>query len=326
MARRSIAMKLFLGVVKAIGQANTTSPKNKSSSARKSQGNTKECPRCHYYFKSAACPYCAEKLPTIKVSEGTKTYKAQGAAKATDFLPPIPQGYQIYKRMLNVAGIWFYKHDASLFIRDKCQTLELEREPDNPKDKNAIRVIGITPTSRYFIGYVPKEISEVLVKLDLLNKVEPRLDRTYHGGEDYVDIRFQIIGLKENKKQFDAFSKNKPADIRQKAFLKFFNLPIPRGLTTGQAKQTITKYVEQLEAQDPLKLKEYEVYKTILGDFDNIDYREVNEIKKPSKATLNEALDQLRQEGHSYSQLLQYDYLIVDRLIKINPSLKRITE
>lgn len=319
-------MKLFLGVVKAISQANTTSPKNKSSSARKSQSNTKECPRCHYYFKSAACPYCAEKLPTHKVSECTKTYKAQGGAKATDFLPPIPQGYQIYKRMLNVAGIWLYKHDASLFIRDKCQTLELERESDNPKDKNAIRVIGITPTSRYFIGYVPKEISEVLVKLDLLNKVEPRLDRTYHGGEDYVDIRFQIIGLKENKKQFDAFFKNKPADKRQNAFLKFFNLPTPRGLTTEQAKQTITKYVQQLEAQDPLKLKEYEVYKTIVGDFDNIDYREVNEIKKPSQATLNEALDQLRQEGYSYSQLLQYDYLIVDRLIKINPSLKRITE
>ena len=60
---------------------------------------------------------------------------------ATNFLPPIPDGYQILKRMLLVSGITFRKIDATFFIRSGCETLELEREPNNPKDKNAIKVM-----------------------------------------------------------------------------------------------------------------------------------------------------------------------------------------
>lgn len=323
MARNSFGMKLILGVVKAISKANKVDQKRKPKAARESQSATKECPRCHYYFRSAVCPYCTDDTSTLKEMDCRGVSDGGGVAKATDFLPPIPQGYQIYKRMLMVAGISFRKYDASLFIRGSCQTLEFEREPNNPKDKNAIKVIGVTPTSRYFVGYVPKEISKLLVTTCLLDKVKPRLDRTYHGIKDYVEIRFQIIGLKENKKQFDAFYKNKPADAEQKMFFKFFELPIPRGLTTEQAKQIIKEHCKKLEAQDVSLLKEYDAYLEILEEFGDSDFRKEYEVKKPSMDILNGALDKLRQQGHTYTDLCVNIQDVVDMVIKLKPELAR---
>ena len=317
MARGSFGMKLFLGVVKAIGNANKADKKRTPTTSRVSQSATKQCPSCHYYFKSAVCPYCVDKFPAPSEMESRRV----GVAKATDFLPPIPQGYQIYKRMLFVAGISYRKEDASLFIRDSHQTLEFEREPNNPKDKYAIKLIGVTPTSRYFVGYVPKEISKLLVKTGLLDKVEPRIDRTYHGIKDYVEIRFQIIGLKENKKQFDEFFKNKPADAGQKLFYKFFELPIPKGLTTEQATKNINEYREKIIAQNPSRHDEYIAYLHILEEFDDKEFRSSYEVKKTSSDVLNEALYQLKQEGNTYADLDIQD--VVDRVIKLKPELER---
>lgn len=324
MARGSFGMKLFLGVVKAIVRTNkANTPKvSKPTTSRVSQSTTKECPRCHYYFKSAVCPYCAEKLAALnEMEKNRRSYEKSGVAKATDYLPPIPQGYQIYKRMLYVAGITYRKEDASLFIRGSRQALEFELEPNNPKDKNAIKLIGVTPTARYFVGYVPKEISKALIKTGLLDKVEPRLDRTYHGIKDYVEIRFQIIGLKENKKQFDAFLKNKPADAGQKLFYKFFELPIPKGLTTEQATKNINEYREKIIAQNPSQHDEYIAYLNILEEFDDKEFRSSYEVKKTSMAVLNEVLYQLKQEGNTYANLDIED--VVDRVIKLKPELGR---
>ncbi|EKD99226.1 MAG: hypothetical protein ACD_23C00070G0004 [uncultured bacterium] len=242
---------------------------------------------------------------------------------ATNFLPPIPEGYQTYKRMLFVAGITFRKNDASPFIKSGCGTLEFEREPDNPKDKYAIKVIGITPTARYFIGYVPKEISKHILKTGSFDKVKPRLDRTYHGIVDFLEVRFQVIGLKEHKKIYDSYIGGSPAHAHQKMAYKYFGLAIPRGLTAVQAGVCINEHLKKLEAEDPPQIKEFYAYQNIHDDFDNADFREMHEIKKPSVAALNEVLDQLRQEGKSYSYLAQYDDVVIDRILKLKPKLAR---
>lgn len=324
MARGSFGMKLFMGVVKAIIHTNKANTPKVSKPTKVRQSATKECPHCHYYFTSAVCPYCAEKLAALnEIEKNRGSYKGNGVAKATDYLPPIPQGYQIYKRMLYVAGIAYRKEDASQFIRGTLQTLEFELEPNNPKDKNAIKLMGVTPTARYFVGYVPKEISKALIKTGLLDKVEPRLDRTYHGIRDFVTIRFQIIGLKENKKQFDAFLKNKPADAEQKLFYKYFELPIPKGLTTEQAKKNINEYGDKMIAQNPSQFDEYIEYLSILEEFEDKEFRSCFEVKKTSIAVLNEALYQLKQEGNTYADLHIEIEDVVARVIKLKPELGR---
>jgi hypothetical protein len=225
--------------------------------------------------------------------------------------------------MLLVAGITFRKEDAAPFIRSGSGTLEFEREPNNPKDKNAIKVIGVTTTTKYFVGYVPKEISKRIIKTGLFDKVKPRLDRTYHGAGGFLEIRFQIIGLRENKYKYDSYIEQRPATAEQKLFFKFFGLKIPRGLLMEQASQTITEHTKTIEKLDATQIKEYNAYKHILDEFGDIDFREINEVKKPSMDVLNNALTQLRLEGRTYSDLMFNEEIVVARVIKLNPELAR---
>jgi hypothetical protein len=205
------------------------------------------------------------------------------------------------------------------------QSLALEQEPNNPQDKNAIKVIGVAPSARYFLGYIPKEISEQIISTGMLDKVTPRLARMFQGNHDYFEVQFQIIGLKELKKDFDAFLENQPADTSQKDYYKFFNLPIPKGLTTSEASKQIAEHRAKLEIEDKSKLQEYDSYVEILDEFDDSDFREINEVKKPSRTVLNDALNQLKAEGKTYKYLSSNIYEVVDRVFKIKPDLERNT-
>jgi len=252
------------------------------------------------------------------------TYKSkkQSSKKSQSFLPPIPKDHQIYSSVL-VAGVSFRKNDALQFINGADQTLELERETDNSQDKNAIKVIGVTSISRYFLGYVPKEISEQIVKTGMFDKIKPRLARTYQGNDDYIEIQFQIIGLKATKRDFDSLINNQPADIYQKDFFKFFELAIPSGLTKGQATALIKEHTKKLKNEDALLLQEYDNYAEILEEFNDSDFREIYGIKKPSRTILNHVLSQLKQEGKTYNYLASNIQIVVDKVINIKPELKR---
>lgn len=271
-----------------------------------------------YYFYSQSTNSNANK-------SNNSNYKSSTPKKALSFLPPIPKDYQIYVSNMTVAGISFRKNDALRFMKTTDQTLELERELNNPHDKNAIKVIGVTPSNKYFLGYVPKEVSEQIISTGMLDKVAPRLARAFQGNQDYFQIQFQIIGLKVLKKDFDAFLKNQPAEASQKDYYKFFNLPIPKGLTTGVALQQIAEHRAKLEIEDKAQLQEYDAYNDILDEFDDSDFRETYEVKKPSRAVLNDALSQLKAEGKTYAYLSSNTDEVVDRVIKIKPDLERVT-
>lgn len=253
------------------------------------------------------------------------SYTSSSSKKAQSFLPPIPKDHQIYVSNMMVAGITFRKNDVLRFMKATEQTLALEQEPNNPHDKNAIKVIGVTPSARYFLGYVPKEVSEQIISTGMLDKVTPRLARMFQGNQDYFEVQFQIIGLKELKKDFDAFLENQPADISQKDYYKFFNLTVPKGLTTGVAFKQIAEHRAKLEAEDKTKLQEYDSYIEILDEFDDSDFRETYEVKKPSRTVLNDALSQLKAEGKTYEYLSSNIDEVVDRVFKIKPDLERNT-
>ena len=120
----------------------------------------------------------------------------------------------------------------------------------------------------------------------MLDKVTPRLARMFQGSQDYFEVQFQIIGLKELKKDFDAFLKNQPADSSQKDYYKFFNLPVPKGLTSGVELKQIAEHRVKLEIEDKSKLDEYSSYIEILKEFDDCDFKESYDINKPSRTVL----------------------------------------
>ena len=119
----------------------------------------------------------------------------------------IPDGYQIYFERLPVSGINFRKSNTVSFIKSNSLQIELEREPSNNHDSNAIKVIGIVKRlfgqKRLHLGYVPKEVAQKLVSsgFDLL--VLPRLHKTFLGSDNYTEIDIQILGPAGKKYEFN---------------------------------------------------------------------------------------------------------------------------
>ena len=254
------------------------------------------------------------------------TTKEQGSSNSQEggksFLPPIPTGYQIYANNLPIAGIQYRKADAIKFAKSSNQELSLQREPNNERDSNAIKLIGVSGSSNYFIGYLPKELSEQIISTGLFESVKPRLARIYVGKNDFLDIQYQVIGPKADKKKFDAFLSNQPADSSQKEYFNFFGLPIPKGLTAGQAEQTISEHRKTCK---PEEQAEWDGYTSILEEFDDSDFRETYDLKKVGNTVLMEAINQLKQEGKTYDYLSDNIDDVVERVIKLKPELEKQT-
>ena len=129
----------------------------------------------------------------------------------------IPEGFQIFEERLEVAGVRFRKDDAAAFANATEGWLELERDPKNRHNLNAIKVIGVSKgvfgTKRYFIGYVPKVISGAIIEGRYWDKIRLRLLKTYVSDRGYVEFLFQILGPKSGKSNFQRFkSRQKKGD------------------------------------------------------------------------------------------------------------------
>jgi hypothetical protein len=115
----------------------------------------------------------------------------------------IPEGFQIYESALEVMGVQYHKEAAIEFIRNiDGSWLEFEKEENNEYDKNAIKVIGCKGDKRYFIGYVPKETSQLIFDGNYWGQVIPRLYKTYVGHDDFIEITFQLLGKVGKKYEF----------------------------------------------------------------------------------------------------------------------------
>lgn len=138
----------------------------------------------------------------------------------------IPDGYMIFEERLEVAGIQFQKNAAISFSQNTegCW-LEFEREEDNKYDKNAIKVIGCRKSffgnKRHFIGYVPKEISRLIVEGGYLKIVKPRLLKTYVSDNDFVEILFQLLGPAGKKHHFKQTEKIDTEKIKIRNFVDY---------------------------------------------------------------------------------------------------------
>jgi len=253
------------------------------------------------------------KKPVVSRSQGSK----QGAIA---FEGPIPKDFQIFARNLPVAGMQHRKAEAIRFAQSSNQELTMEREPNNPHDPNAIRLIGLSGADKYFIGYLPRELSEQIVATGLFDSLKTRLTRIYIGTDDYLEFHYQILGPKPEKKRFDEFLDNQPADTSQKEYLKFFGLPIPKGMTAGQAEQAIKEHKKtSAEAEQD----EWFGYTNILEEFEDADFRGLYDLKKVPKTLLLEVMKQMKEEGKTYGYLGNNIEEVVERVIKAKPELER---
>lgn len=265
----------------------------------------------YFYFSS-------KKKTTTPSSRNQSSNDSQGSGKS--FLPPMPTGYQIFAKNIQVAGIQHRKEEAIRFARSSNQELTLQREPSNQYDSNAIKLIGLSGSTQYFIGYLPKELSAQIISTGMLDTVKARLGRIYISHNDYLDIQYQVIGPKADKKKFDEFLSNQPANLSQKDYFKFFALPIPKDLTTAQAELTIA---EHGKTSKPEEQEEWDGYTNILEEFDDKDFRDGFDLKKVSQAILMQAINQLKTEGKTYKYLSDNIDEVVEKIIELKPELEK---
>lgn len=250
------------------------------------------------------------------------------------FRPTIPSGCQIFAARLFVQGLHFEAHrsEGERFARGRAQALALVAEPSNPHDKNAVQVIGnfrgLILSSRADLGYVPKDIAEALVTTGLLPSVSPRLKYVSLGDNGRVDIEFDIVGPKEQKKVFDAFFEKRlsdgPASGEQKELAWFFKIKLPKGATFGQAKAEIDLRMSSLERETPAALLEWEAYWRICEELDDAENRrDLYFVKSISRTVLRSTIDALKQEGKTIHELADDPQAIVDRVIADHPNLER---
>lgn len=249
------------------------------------------------------------------------------------FKDPIPKGWRIYAGGLEVRGVHVEPQRGAVarFADGSEQRLSLEAEPDNPHDKNAIKVIGHfrkwATTSAVVLGHVPREIAEAVVATRLLPDVTPRLTfvRVREGWAPTV--QFDLLIPKEKKQVLDNFHEDKlvngPVTVQQKEYASFFGLKLPRGTKFGEARDLIDKHQSAVRQDAPQRLTEWEAYWRICEVFDDPTERREYSTKAVSRKLMNEAIDSLKAEGMTLVALADEIDVIVDRLFETHPELER---
>lgn len=237
-----------------------------------------------------------------------------------NFWTPLPKGYQIFVKYLEIEGVSYRKEDVLKFVKSVNQTLVLEREPTNEFDSNAIKIIGQCYDGNFFLGYVSKGIAKQIIETNLFEHIKPRLVRIYVSRSNFIEIRYQIIGLKFHKIQFDDYVNNQPMTNNQKDYCHFFKLLYSKKTTYAEAKKMIEN---DRKIRTENELSEWHSFEYILDDFNDKDFREEYGIKKVNKKDLLQTIDSLIAKGKSYKYLKENVDEIVDEILFESPHLKR---
>jgi len=131
----------------------------------------------------------------------TKEGSNMSVTSKESFNISLPKGYSVLTESFAVQGAnrRIESINRALKVKDFESNIFIEPEPDNDHDKNALMVVIKKKTLfsfRYFhIGYVPKELAEIICKYNLQYKIKIRILKrfTYENGNTAIIADF--IGL-----------------------------------------------------------------------------------------------------------------------------------
>lgn len=110
-------------------------------------------------------------------------------------------GIATLTRDIAVNGISKYQSNVLDFLNgSNHRGIRIEREPNNPYDKNALKVIGIWEDKETLFGYVPKEYAGKVVRLYPQVEIRGILNRIYLPSAGY-NLGMKIT-LAVNRKDF----------------------------------------------------------------------------------------------------------------------------
>ena len=123
------------------------------------------------------------------------------------FLPDIPVGMSVCIGDEAVVGIQHMIDAAKAFASGTNHDIYLLRDPNNPHDRNAIRVIGTYndgPFSRSMhIGYVDASTAKAIAERPDTDSLCTRLKNIWWGGfeKDFIVVEYDILQPKPPPKE-----------------------------------------------------------------------------------------------------------------------------
>jgi len=231
----------------------------------------------------------------------------------------MPKDFQVY--VSDIDPIVPAKHRAEVFkfVRGGGGPIELEREQSSADAPYAIRLVGVASGQRFHIGDVPEGAAKQIVQSGLFESVKARLLRVTAPSDSYIEMRYQIIGPKAEKKKFDDVLLNRPADWDQRTFLKFCGVEVPVNLTFGEA----SKLVEGTRRRFPDAAEAWQAFERICERFEDAEIRKSEGIRRVNKKLLYKALQELQGENKSYAYLLDHLPDVARKLKEMDPDLIR---
>jgi len=155
---------------------------------------------------SGASPFtiCSGLVALLLVSVGAcraieeKSKLPPGASAKPDFIPPPDENHRWFARKLRVAGVMYRVDNLNAVATSGNIAVELQREPENPHDRNAIRVMA----NGLHVGYLPAEVAAEVAEKGIFGELiayPVEIYRTVDGGGYVFNIAIQCFSAKHRR-------------------------------------------------------------------------------------------------------------------------------
>jgi len=198
---------------------------------------------------------------------------------------------------------WFFD-DVTERQLQKIEEIGLKIRGGNPTKGEASDIIGLFEP-------VEEENIEILKFFKVSLK-----------GMNQSKARYEVSKLLNDPDNLESW-RNRSASAMQKEFYRFFGFKVPQGVTHETASKDINEYRKNLGEEDEAKMDEWDAYEDIYDEINDPDFREDYDLKKISISLYRSAVDQLKKEGRTLTELSDDPDAVVDKLLEIKPEIQK---
>ena len=134
--------------------------------------------------------------------------------------------------------------------------------------------------------------------------------------------RAEFDRLMADPEKAEAWQK-RSADAEQKETLRFYGVPVPRGLTHAAAVKLIDEREDSLREEGSQLPDEWESLSSIISEFADIGTCAAYDIKRPGASVVRAAVDALRKGGKSLKDIDHDIGLVAEKIVEMQPEIKR---
>ena len=191
-------------------------------------------------------------------------------------------------------------------------------KPISKSQKKGLEKMNIEFSDNLLRGHANDLLGLFAAPTDYHKKVL-RFFKVQHSKMNKTQARYAVNDIFFDDKKKEAWNK-RPAEQIQKEFFRFFGLKVSKDLTFKGANLEIKKHRDALIQHKGKSLECWDSYSEIIDEL--TDSFDLYDIKKPTLASIRNAVDALVKGGCSYEGLVDEIDEVVDMLLEIKPELE----